>query len=73
MSPSRVRVVLDANGIKRLELDDPVDSHHKAATQPFSQAAHQIRNRISALEPKLRLMNGPKAADDKLRPGDERV
>jgi hypothetical protein len=66
-------VVLDAGGIKRLELDDPVDSHHKTATRPLTQAAHQLRSRISALEPKLRLVNGPKHADDVSRTGDDRV
>ena len=70
---SRVRVVLDAGGIKRLELDDPVDSHHRATTQPLSQAAHQLRSRISALEPKLRHVHGPKTADDVSRTGDDRV
>ena len=65
--------MLDAGGIKRLELDDPVDSHHKAATQPFAQAAHQLRTRISALDPKLRHMHEPKLGDEDIRSGDDRV
>ena len=65
----RVRVILDADGIKRLELDDPVDEH-KAAAQPFQQATHQLRSRISALDPRIRHANGHAAASER---GDHRV
>ena len=57
----RVRVVLTADGIKRLELEDPVDLH-KAAAQPLQQATHQLRSRISALDPRVRHPHGHTAA-----------
>ncbi len=65
----RVRIVLSADGIKRLELDDPVDLH-KAAAQPLQQATHQLRSRISALDPRVRRANGHSAAHNASERGD---